>query len=99
MLLQPCLPALPDIPASPTFVSDNDSWSSDSDLDISSSWRAMHADSEYSGWRSGEDAQKESEASEGEHAQAVWPTALDLKVPQGARVVAVTGPNTGLHSC
>lgn len=97
LLLQPCLSPLPDIPTSPAFISDaSDGLSSDSDLDITTSWRAMHTDSEYSEWMSGEEDRKVAEGSEGQSGEAGWPTALDLKVPEGARVVAVTGPNTGV---
>ena len=93
MLLEPCLPALPEVPSSPPFANgDSDSLSSDSDLDVTSSWRAMHTDSEYSGWMSADEDQKAGERSSAE----AWPTALDLQVPPGARVVAVTGPNTGV---
>lgn len=93
MLLQPCLPALPDLPASPMFVSDgSDSLSSDSDLDITSSWRASHTDAEYAGPMS-----EQEEADESAEVEPVWPTALDLRVPDGARVVTVTGPNTGMY--
>ena len=96
MLLQPCLAPLPHVPSPPAFVSDGSgSLSSDSDVDVTTSWRAMHTDSEYSGWMSADEDQKAREGSREDAESAVWPTALDLQVPAGARVVAVTGPNTG----
>jgi hypothetical protein len=101
MLLMPCLAGLPDILTAPAFLRQADDGSgslSESDLDITTSWGSTRTDSRYSSTLSSEDDRKAGKGSAQEQ-EALWPTALDLRVPEGIHVVAVTGPNTGVCPC